>query len=299
MERHHNIRRASGRALVLVVAALPLTAGGVVAAPATGAASDNSLSVTAGEYVYQLKGKPAPGWVTINFKNAGTEYHMLALFAVKPSTTVAKLKQAVATNDDAAFDPLIDKSVGDNGDVSGGPTILGPKQQTATTAQLPAGRYGMMCFFSAPDGTPHAAHGMIKVFDVKGAKSSAKPPTTQATVTLNDDGIDFPLSNPGHNLSLKITNAGTTPHSFTIFKINAGKTPADVKAYFDAYFNGQKPAGDPPAVIVGGMGAIAPETSGYLQQTLTPGHYGYVSTEGDDPANDDSTRGLIGEFDVK
>jgi hypothetical protein len=283
-------------ALVVLVAATCVTTLGM---RPSGAASSNSLSVTAGEYVYQLKGAPKPGWVTVNFKNAGTDYHMLALFAVKPGVTVAQLKQAVASNDDSAFDPLIDTSVGDHGDVSGAPTLLGPKQATTTTTQLAAGHYGMMCFFNAPDGTSHAAHGMIKVFDVKGAKSTAKPPTTQGTVTLNDDGIDFPLSNPGHNLSLKITNAGTTPHSFTLFKINAGKTPAEVKAYFDAKFNGQNPAGDPPAAIVGGMAAIAPGTSGYLQQTLATGHYGYVSTEGDDPANDDSTRGLIGEFDVK
>jgi len=292
----HGLRR---RAMALLVAVTAVGAFGLAVAPATGAASGNSLNITAGEYVYQTKGNPAPGWVTINFKNAGTDYHMLAMFAVKPGVTVAQMKEAVASNDDSAFDPLIDKSVGDQGNVAGGPTLLGPKQQTTTTTQLPAGRYGMMCFFNAPDGTSHAAHGMIKIIEVKGPKSSAKPPATQATVTLNDDGIDFPLSNPGHNLSLKITNAGTTPHSFTLFKINAGKSPADVKAYFDAKFNGENPAGDPPAAIVGGMGAIGPGTSGYLQQTLTPGHYGYVSTEGDDPATDDSTRGLIGEFDVK
>jgi hypothetical protein len=157
-----------------------------------------------------------------------------------------------------------------------------------------------MCFLPASsDGAPHVAHGMIKVLTVKGKKSSAKPPTTQATVTLNDDGIDFPLSNPGHSLSLKVTNAGTTPHDFTIFKINAGKTPDDIKAYFDAKFNGRPVEGDPPGQIVGGITGLSPGTSGYLEQTLTPGHYGYVSTEGDDPANDDSTRGLIGEFDVK
>lgn len=299
MERHHTFSRARRRGIAVVAAVLAVAATGVVAAPPTVAASGNALSVTAGEYVYQLKGSPQPGWVTINFKNAGTEFHMLAMFAVKPGVTVAQLKQALATNQDSAFDPLVDKSVGEDGNVAGGPTLLGPKQATTTTTQLAAGRYGMMCFISAPDGTPHAAHGMIKVFDVKGAKSGAKPPTTQATVTLNDDGIDFPLTNPGHNLSLKITNAGTTPHSFTIVKLESGKTLDDAKAYYDAFFNGQNPAGDPPGQIVGGMGAIAPGTSGYLQQTLTTGHYGYVSTEGDDPANDDSVKGLKGEFTVK
>jgi hypothetical protein len=294
--KKHGLRR---RAMALLVAVTAFGAFGLAVAPATGAASDNSLNVNAGEYVYQLKGKPAPGWVTINFKNAGTEVHMLDIVALKPGVTVAQLKAAVANPDQSAGDALIDSTVGVDGNIAGGPTLIGPKQATTTSAQLPAGHYGLMCFMSAPDGQPHVAHGMIKVIDVKGPKSSAKPPTTQATVTLKDDGITFPLSNPGHNLSLKITNAGTTPHSFTLVKLESGKTIDDAKSYYDAAFSGQNPAGDPPGKIVGGMSAIAPGTSGYLQQTLTPGHYGYVSVEGDNPATDDSTRGLKGEFDVK
>jgi len=292
----HGLRR---RAMALLVAITAVGAFGLAAAPATGAASDNSLNVTAGEYVYQLKGKPAAGWVTINFKNAGTEVHMLDILALKPGVTVAQLKAAVASSDQSAGDALIDSTVGVGGNIAGGPTLIGPKQATTTSTQMPPGHYGLLCFLSAADGTPHAAHGMIKVIDVKGPKSSAKPPTTQATVTLKDDGIDFPLSNPGHNLSLKITNAGTTPHSFTLVKLESGKTIDDAKSYYDASFSGQNPAGDPPGKIVGGMSAIAPGASGYLQQTLTPGNYGYVSTEGDDPATDDSTRGLKGEFTVK
>jgi len=290
-------RARSFAALVVLVAAACVTTLGMRPG---GAASGNALNVTAGEYVYQLKGAPKPGWVTVNFKNSGVEMHMLDILALKPGVTVAQLKTAVTSTDQSAGDALIDTSVGVDGNVAGGPTLIGPKQATTTTTQLAAGHYGMLCFVpAAGDGQPHAAHGMIKVFDVKGAKSSAKPPTTQATVTLKDDGIDFPLTNPGRNLSLKIANAGTTPHSLTFVKINSGKTLDDVKTYFDAFFAGQNPAGDAPGQIVGGMAAIAPGTFGYLQQTLTAGNYGYVSTEGDDPANDDSTRGLKGEFTVK
>jgi hypothetical protein len=292
-------RRAVALCTALVAVATAVGVGGVVATP-SGAATSNTLNVTAGEYVYQLKGAPKPGWVTINFKNAGVEYHMLDIIALKPGVTVAQLKQAVTSTDENAANALIDTSVGQEGNIAGVPALIGPKSATTTATNLPAGHYGMLCFIpAASDGAPHAAHGMIKVIDVKGAKSSAKPPTTQATVTLKDDGIDFPLTNPGRNLSLKITNAGTTPHSFQLVKLEAGKTVADAKAYFDALFNGQAPAGDPPATLIGGLTSIDPGATGYLEQTLAAGHYAYVSTEGDDPANDDSTRGLLGEFDVK
>jgi hypothetical protein len=297
---HRTITRARRRGVALLGLVATLGMAVVATAPPTMAGSGNTLNVTAGEYVYQLKGNPAPGLVTMNFVNSGVEYHMLALSAVKPGTTAAQVKKAVLGNDEAAFNALVDTSIGDQGNLDATPSLLGPKQKTSATVQIPAGTYVMMCFIpAAGDGQPHAAHGMIKTFVVKGKKSTAKPPTTQATVTLKDDGIDFPLTNPGRNLSLKITNAGTTPHGFSIVKLEPGKTVDDAKTYFNALFNGENPAGDPPATFVGGIEQIAPGANGYLQQTLGAGHYAYVSTVGDDPATDDSTRGLVGEFTVK
>jgi hypothetical protein len=304
MDRHHTFSRARRRAVTLVVAVVAVAATGNVAAPATGAASDNALNVTAGEYVYQTKGAPKPGLVTINFKNAGTEYHMLVMGKVKPGVTVAQVKAAATSNDPNAGDAVFDSSGANQGFLNGLPNIIGPKQQTTTTVKVPAGRYALMCFVTAPDGMVHAAHGMVKIVEVKGTASAQQPPTTQATVKLNDNGIDFPLTNPGHNVSLKVTNSGTASHDFTLVKLATGKTIDDAKAYFDGLFSGQNPSGDAPAVIVGGVAELAPGTTGYLQQTLAPGRYGYASTVSNDgsdgnPAQDDFANGLKGEFTVK
>ncbi|MFN8025061.1 MAG: hypothetical protein U0W40_01525 [Acidimicrobiia bacterium] len=291
------------RALVLTIAATASVALGaastaVSAAPA-GAASGNNLNVVAGEYVYQLKGSPKPGWVTITFENKGTEMHMLALAAFKPGTTVADLKEAASAQDDTKYNSIVDTSIGVDGQIPGVPTLLSSKNKTVATVNLPAGHYGILCFVPAADGTPHALHGMIKMFDVKGAKSSAKPPTTQVTADLTDSGITFPVDNPGRNLSVKVTNSGTALHSFALIRVNDGQTLDGVRDYFNAFFAGQAPAGDAPGELVGGIAAIAPGGTAYFQQTLKPGHYGYVSTEGDDPATDDYSKGLKGEFDVK
>ena len=53
-----------------------------------------------------------------------------------------------------------------------------------------------MCFVpAAGDGQPHIAHGMVSVFDVKGSKSSFKPPQDGvADVTLSDTSITVPNS---------------------------------------------------------------------------------------------------------
>jgi hypothetical protein len=267
-------------------------------APAAGAAGSNTLSVTAGEYVYQLKGAPKSGWTEIDFKNSGVENHMLAMIKLKAGVTAKQLKAAAIAQSDTAFAKVADPK-GDPNGVSGVPQLLGPGQQTSTMTQLPAGHYGILCFVPAPDGQPHVAHGMVKVFDVSSGKSSLKPPTDGVqAVTLTDTAIQAPPGNAGRQLSLKVTNSGTTPHSLAFVKVNAGQTLDAVKSYFDAFFNGQPPAGDPPGLIAGGVSDISPGGVAYVTQSLAPGHYGYVSTSGDSP-NDDYAKGMHGEFDVK
>jgi hypothetical protein len=275
---------------------VPVLVGAV--ASSAGAAGSNSLNVKAGEYTYRLSGSPKAGWTQINFDNAGVEMHMMDVVPLKPGVTVKQLKAAALSQDDSAFGKIAAPGASENG-VSGVPDILGPGQKTASITELPAGHYGMLCFVPAPDGKPHVAHGMLKVFDVKKGTSTLKPPTSGVTdATITDTAITFPTDNVGRNLSVKVTNTGSAPHGFTLVKVNEGKTLDEVKSFFDSFFNGQAKAEDAPGVIVGGISSIDPGGTAYLEQTLEPGHYGYVSTQGDTP-NDDYSKGLKGEFDVK
>ena len=52
-----------------------------------------------------------------------------------------------------------------------------------------------------------------------------------------------------------------------------------------------------PGEVVGGVSVLPPNGMAYLEVSLAPGHYAYVSTGGDAP-NDDYAKGLKGEFDV-
>jgi hypothetical protein len=263
-----------------------------------GAAGSNSLRVKAGEYTYQFKGHPKAGWTEIDFENAGVENHMMDVIALKPGVTAKQLEKAALSDDQSAFQKIAAPGATENG-VSGVPDLLSPKQHTATMTKLPAGHYGVLCFLPAPDGSPHVAHGMVKVFDVAKGKSNLKPPRTTLDASITDSAITFPTENIGRNFTVKVTNSGTTLHDFSLVKIEDGKTIDDVKAYYDALFgSGEAPAGEAPGVLVGGISGIAPGGTAYLVQTLPAGHYGYASTEGDAP-NDDFSKGLKGEFDVK
>ncbi len=281
----------AGLAALLVVPAVLGTAVQTAAA-----AGSNTLTVKAGEYAYQLKGSPKAGWTEIQFVNAGNEYHMMAVVKLKKGVTVAQLKAAALSSDQSAFGKIAD---GD-GNVSGMPQLLAPAQHATVIAELAAGHYGILCFVpAATDGKPHVAHGMLKVFDVKG-KSSLKPPKDGVKdVTLTDTAIAVPPGNAPRHGTLKVTNEGTAPHSFGLVKIESGKTLDEVKAYFDAFFASGPPAGPAPGAVLGGVSTIAPGGMAYVELDLAAGHYGYVSTEGNDPSNDDYTKGLHGEVDVK
>jgi hypothetical protein len=144
--------------------------------------------------------------------------------------TVAQVKKAALSDDDNSFDPIAGK-----GQVTGAPQLLGPGAQTTTITKLAAGHYGVLCFIPAPDGAPHVAHGMVKVFDVDSAKSSLTPPTDGlVAVSISDDAITLPASGmPAHGWA-KITNNATEPRDFTIARLATATTTFEEA---DAYFN--------------------------------------------------------------
>lgn len=278
--------------LIAVIAACGVLLIGVT--PSAGAASTNTLSVTAGEYAYILKGKPQPGWVNFQFKNGGVEDHMMIVFPLKSGITEKQLKAAVLSSDNDALGKVV---TGDP--VSGTPGVLGPSMSTATITQMKAGHYGILCFVTAPDGAPHVAHGMIKLLDITGSKSSYKPPQDGvADVTLTDTGITVPPSPAPQHVTVKVTNEGAAGHSFQLIKLNTGQTIDTAAAYFGEFLNNGTASGTAPGTLVGGVGTVAPGGMAYLELNLSPGHYGYASFDGNAP-DDDYSKGLKGEFDVK
>jgi len=97
---------------------------------------------------------------------------------------------------------------------------------------------------------------------------------------------------------LKVTNDGTTPHSFTLIRLADGKSVDEAKAYYDTFFDaGTAPEGEPPGVLVGGVESLAPSQVAYLEWSLPAGSYAYASTDGDAP-NDDFSKGLKGTFTI-
>jgi hypothetical protein len=263
-------------ALVTVSATL------AVSGASAGAAASNTLTVKAGEYTYILKGSPKGGWVQINFQNAGVEDHMMAVFKLKKGTTNAQLKKAVLSDDQSALEKIA--LPGGDPFVTGTPNVLSAGKSTTTYSQLPAGTYGMVCFIPAPDGSPHAAHGMFKVFTVSG-KSSAKPPTDGVSqVTITDSGIELPSAGlPAHGW-VKATNNSAANRDLALAEYTSPDATFDAaNAYYNEYFNtGKVPAGEAPASLNGGLSGLPKGGTGYFELDLENGRYALVGSLSDD-----------------
>lgn len=278
----HPRRFRVARSWVVLLALLLVPSTLVVATGDAGAAGSNTLTIKAGEYAYVFKGSPKAGWIQIKFENAGVEDHMLAMFKLKPRTTNAQLKKAVLSNDQNALQKIA--APGGDPTVFGTPAPLSPKASTTTMSKLTAGTYGVVCFFPAPDGSPHAAHGMYKVFTISG-KSSATPPTDGVSdVTITDSGITAPSAGvPAHGW-VKVTNNAKSGRDLTLGKYASDAATFDqANAYYNEFFSsGKAPAGDPPATLQGGIGGLAPGGVGYFQVDLdSSGRYVFVSSNND------------------
>jgi hypothetical protein len=276
------ISRPVRTALVAVGTAALLALPTLATTSAAAAASSNNLTITASEYLFKTAGAPNPGNVQLTFSNQGTEYHMLVIFQLKPGVTQKQLDTALMSDDQSAAEKLV------VGNVASSPSFLSPKQKTTTISTFKAGHYAAVCFFTAADGKSHAMHGMDKVFDIKGAKSSFKPPTDGVTeVTLTDTAIMTPSTGVPKSGWVKVTNSSSVPRDLAVARYNAGGTYASASAYFNSTLDHTSVvAPDAPANIVGGVFGVPIGKVGYVQVGLSSGNYVLVSSNDDSQGAD-------------
>ena len=186
---------------------------------------------------------------------------MMAVVALKPGVTATQLKAAALV---AATDARSSRSPRRRRPqrCPGVPDLLGPGQKTTTITKLPAGHYGMLCFVPAPDGAPHIAHGMVKI--VRRGHGEVEPhaadrrrdrrdhqPTPRSRSRPTGIGRER-LSAQGHEQRQRGAQLHAGQGRPTARRSTTRTT------YFDAFFNGQAPAGDPPGVLVGGVSSVTP-----------------------------------------
>jgi hypothetical protein len=268
---------------------------GAVAAPAASAAGSNSVTVTTTEYKYKVSGSPKSGWTEFTLENDGEQFHMLLAIPLKAGVTLQQVKKAATAEDpQAAF-----ASLSGSGSTAGIPFLVGPHSSSTTISQLDAGRYGLICFFSAPDGKPHLAHGMIGLLTVKKAKSTLTPPIEDVVdVTTSDTAIDLPNGTLPSSGWAKVTTTVTDdPRDLTLAHYTSDTATFDeANTWVDEFIStGKEPTGSAPVTIAGNVGSFTAGPVSYLKLDLEPGRYVAVS---DTDSDSDGSKQLHQDFTV-
>jgi hypothetical protein len=249
-------------------AAAPIGAGRTPAATAanTGApsiAGANLVTVRTSDYAFDAPDTIPAGLTTIRLEAGGQELHHATLLRLDAGKTFDDLMQ-VLQQPGGGPPPVWIHEVG-------GPNPPRPGGTAETTQLLEPGSYAIICMIPSPDGTPHAAKGMVRRLVVVPAPGPAAAEPV-ADVTMRLDDYRFTLSAPltaGQRL-IRVENDAAQPHEVLLVRLAPGKTPLDVAAW------AEKPEGPPPGEPLGGVAGMQKGTVAFFPANLTPGEYGLI-----------------------
>ena len=250
-----------------------------------------SVTITAKDFSFDAPASIPAGLTRLHLQNSGKEEHQAQLVRLNPGVTLPQVQAALQQGPDSALRLVT---------VAGGPNAAPPGGTADVIDDLQPGQYLLLCFVSGADNIPHVAKGMLKPLQVTGGTPAvaAQLPAAQAMVTLREFSFTAPATLPSGQTVVKVTNSGTQPHELTVVKLN-GITAEQLKSAL-GNANATPPPGPPPFSAVGGLGAIAPGTSGEALLTLTPGNYALLCFV-PDPATGKphAAEGMVQGFSVK
>ncbi len=227
------------------------TGGGANAQPSQPA--QNVVTVGLTEYAFEMPDDVTGGTVTFEAANTGGLPHEMGFGSVEGDRTIEDVMKALESREPP---PWME-------DLAGIP-VLSTGVTASMTRTLEEGQYVFLCFLPTPEGQPHAAKGMVKLFTVTGT-SDAAPPEPDLTITATDDGFEVPEI-PAGTHTIELVNDGTKKHEFAFIAYEPGKGERDLGKWFGGGFKGEA-----PALFPGGMQSIEPGTSVIVEMTFESG----------------------------
>ena len=285
---------AGATAGLLLAACRPAAAPVAPVAPAAQPAAPAApaipvVDIMASEYAFALPQKVPAGLVTINFMNHGKELHFADALRLSKDISLADIVKKLDSPEPPDFlDQTQSMSTG----------INSPGISQQVTVKLVPGKYFVACWVPAPDGKPHAAKGMVGIFEVMESKDAqAAEPAADLAITLNKYSVDFPKAIGAGKLTWKVVNASGNPQAggVNIVQLAAGKTFEDVDKGFQT--------GDMSGIAgaFGGVGGAG--NKAWMTIDLKPGEY-WLQTNVPDPkapppAKDQQPKTIAIQFTVK
>ncbi len=157
---------------------------GTTLLPAIIPAATTAVDVRLVEYGFAYdKNAAGSGNIAFRVQNGGAEPHELVLVKLEADApALFELIQSSGPDEELQGIEFL---------AGGGPYEPGQQGTVVFTRALSAGRYGLVCFLSAPDGVPHALKGMVSEFTVGGAGAAGgvRPPSTGNAGLVSSDRV--------------------------------------------------------------------------------------------------------------
>lgn len=190
------------------------------------------------------------GLTKVTIRNTGAEGHSAIVRRLNDDVPFAEWEKVVAENPMATFPMTF---------LLGGPD-LEPETEMDVLYQLEPG------FYIAVDNwvDPHR----YTTFDVIASDAPAdQPPEAAVTVSMSEYAFDAPESIAAGSSLWQVENAGEAPHQMAILRLEEGKTPDEVAAWWDTQ------EGPPPFTAVAWWNTMSPGATSWFTLSLEPGEY--------------------------
>lgn len=219
------------------------------------------VTIIAQDDTLEMPGSVPAGLAAIRLINVGRQPHQATLARLNAGTQLSQV-QALLQSSALMTSPRLT--------FVGGPATIQPGTSQEVLLLLAPGQYVALCFVPGPDRLAHINKGMIASFTVTpdGYWKREGAPHVDLTVALKDYSIGMPASITTEPIVVQVANAGQQPHEMQLARLALGVTKQDVLAFIAA-----PSAKHPPFELVGGMGTLAPGTTGWIMLHLAPGNY--------------------------
>lgn len=236
------------------------------------------LTLGAADYSFDWPETIEAGRIEITMDNTGQDLHHAQLVRLNEGVTVEDatvalggMMEAEGSGDPdsaaAAFEEFASLA-----SVHGGPGIITPGASQRLILELEPGMYVWFCGLpAAEDGAPHYTKGMIAAFEVVTPETvvEAADPAVDGTLVLQDFAFGLPESISAGPQRWQVTNDGAQPHEVLLAQLAPGATALD----FVMAFGDPSRTEPPPGLPVGGLQAVLPGTTAWLDLDLAPGTY--------------------------
>ncbi len=227
----------------------------------TGPPTIARVTIIAQDDTLEMPGSIPAGLVAIKLVNGGSQPHQATLARLNAGTQLSQV-QTLLQSSALMTSPWLT--------FVGGPATIQPGTSQEVLLLLAPGPYMALCFMSGPDRLAHINKGMIASFTVTPDSYWQREgvPGAALAVTLKDYSIGMPASITTEPIMIQVTNTGQQPHEMQLARLALGVTKQDVLAFIAA-----PSAQQSPFELVGGMGTLAPGTTGRVMLHLAPGNY--------------------------